>query len=77
MEVYYNGQWGTVCDTNDATTVCKQLVLLDIYSQEMDIDVVRYIAVVIQREEYQQERLISMKEWDEFTLQELNVKVVT
>ena len=29
LEIYYNGQWGTVCDNffgqNDADVVCKQL----------------------------------------------------
>ena len=36
-----------------------------------------YIAVIVQREEYQQRRLISVKEMDEHTLQELSVKVET
>ena len=36
-----------------------------------------YIAVIVQREEYQQGRLISVKEMDEHTLQELSVKVET
>ena len=36
-----------------------------------------YIAVIVQREEYQQGTFISVKEMDEHTLQELSVKVVT